>query len=72
MLKGEDMASLYKKDNGIYMLAVSFQKKRVTRSLGTKCIKEAKYAAPFVESEIYRDILDGRIKLTIINHLTNN
>ena len=56
MLKGEDMASLCKKDNGIFMLAVSFQKKRVIRSLGTKCIKKAKYAAPFVESEIYRDI----------------
>ena len=54
------MASLYRKDNGIYMLAVCFQKERVIRSLGTKSKEEATHAAPSMEKEILREILNGR------------
>ena len=56
------MASIYPKNNGIYQLSVSFQGKRLTKSLGTRSKETAKSIAPAMEKEIYAELINGRQK----------
>ena len=46
------MASIYKRENGVYYLAVTFQKKRQIRSLGTRSLKTARVLAQIMEKNI--------------------
>ena len=56
------MASIYPKNNGLYQLSVTFQGKRLTRSLGTRTKETAKLLAPEVEKEIYAELINGKQK----------
>ncbi len=56
------MASIYHKKNGLYQLSVTFQGKRLTRSLGTRSKETAKLIAPEVEKEIYAVLINGNTK----------
>jgi len=56
------MASIYPKNNGIYQLSVSFQGKRLTKSLGTRSKETAKSIAPAMEKEIYAELINGKQK----------
>ena len=56
------MASIYPKNNGLYQLSVTFQGKRLTRSLGTRSKEMAKLIAPEVEKEIYAELINGKQK----------
>ena len=56
------MASIYPKNNGLYQLSVTFQGKRLTRSLGTRSKEMAKLLAPEVEKEIYAELINGKQK----------
>ena len=56
------MASIYPKNNGLYQLSVTFQGKRLTRSLGTRSKEAAKLIAPEVEKEIYAELINGKQK----------
>jgi len=51
------MASIYKRENGVYYLAVTFQKKRQIRSLGTRSLKTARVLAKRVEKNILLSLL---------------
>ena len=53
------MASLYTK-RGIYYLSVKYNKKRLTRSLGTKDPETAKQIRPLVERELLLELLNDR------------
>ena len=56
------MASIYPKKNGLYQISVTFQGRRLTRSLGTRSKEAAKLIAPEVEKEIYVDLINGKQK----------
>ena len=56
------MASIYPKNNGLYQLSVTFQGKRLTRSLGTRSKETAQLIAPEVEKEIYAELINGKQK----------
>ena len=53
------MASVYRKSTGVYYLAVSFQNKRITRSLGTRSLETAKKLTPQIEKQILSEHING-------------
>ena len=53
------MASVYRKSTGVYYLAVSFQNKRITRSLGTRSLETAKKLTPQIEKQILSELING-------------
>ena len=54
------MASVYRKSTGVYYLAVSFQNKRITRSLGTCSLETAKKLTPLIEKQILSELINGK------------
>jgi len=48
------MASLYSRSNGMYYLAVTFQGKRIIRSLGTRSKSLANELVPILELKCTR------------------
>ena len=56
------MASVYRKHTGVYYLAVTFQNKRITRSLGTHSLKPAKQLIPQIEKRILAELINGKEK----------
>ena len=56
------MASLYTRENGVYYLSISFQGKRIIRSLGTRSKSIAMELIPDIERAIYCELLQGRKK----------
>ena len=54
------MSSCYRKPSGIYYLAVTFQNKRIIRSLGTCSYETAKKLAPQIEKQILFEIINGK------------
>ena len=59
------MASLYSRSNGVYYLAVTFQGKRIIRSLGTRSKSLANELVPILEREMYHELLEGKKKKNI-------
>ena len=59
------MASLYSRSNGVYHLAVTFQGKRIIRSLGTRSKSLANELVPILEREMYHELLEGKKKKNI-------
>ena len=59
------MASLYTRENGVYYLAVTFQGKRIIRSLGTRSKSLANELVPILEREMYHELLEGKKKKNI-------
>ncbi len=59
------MASLYTRENGVYYLSISFQGKRIIRSLGTRSKSIAMELIPDIERAIYCELLQGRKKKEI-------
>ena len=59
------MASLYTRENGVYYLAVTFQGKRIIRSLGTHSKSLANELVPILEREMYHELLEGKKKKNI-------
>jgi len=57
------MASLYSRSNGVYYLAVTFQGKRIIRSLGTRSKSLANELVPILEREMYPKVKYLRIDL---------
>ena len=53
------MASVYRKKTGIYYVSVMFQRKRITRSLGTRSYKTARKLISQVEKQILSDMING-------------
>ena len=53
------MASIYPKNNGLYQLSVTFQGKRLTRSLGTRSKEAAQLIAPEIEKGLAIDLLEA-------------
>ena len=53
------MASVYRKPSGIYYLAVTFQNKRIIRSLGTRSSETAKKLIPQIEKQILSELING-------------
>ena len=53
------MASVYRKPSGIYYLAVTFQNKRIIRSLGTRSYETAKKLIPQIEKQILSELING-------------
>ena len=51
------MASLYSRSNGVYYLAVTFQGKRIIRSLGTRSKSLANELVPILEREMYPKVI---------------
>ena len=54
------MASCYRKPSGIYYLAVTFQHKRIIRSLGTRSYETAKKLTPQIEKQILSELINGK------------
>ena len=54
------MASFYRKPSGIYYLAVTFQHKRIIRSLGTRSYETAKKLTPQIEKQILSELINGK------------
>ena len=66
------MASLYTRENGVYYLSISFQGKRIIRSLGTRSKSIAMELIPDIERAIYCELLQGRKKReTPLSNLQN-
>ena len=57
------MAFLYSRSNGMYYLAVTFQGKRIIRSLGTRSKSLANELVPILEREMYPKVKYLRIDL---------
>ena len=53
------MASVYRKKTGVYYISVMFQRKRITRSLGTRSYKTARKLISQVEKQILSDMING-------------
>ena len=53
------MASVYRKKTGVYYMSVMFQRKRITRSLGTRSYKTARKLISQVEKQILSDMING-------------
>ena len=53
------MASVYRKKTGVYYISVMFQRKRITRSLGTHSYKTARKLISQVEKQILSDMING-------------
>ena len=53
------MASVYRKKTGVYYISVMFQRKRITRSLGTRSYKIARKLISQVEKQILSDMING-------------
>ena len=56
------MASIYPKNNGLYQLSVTFQGKRLTKSLGTRSKETAQLIAPEIEKTIFAELINGKQK----------
>ena len=54
------MASVYRKKTGVYYISVMFQRKRITRSLGTRSYKTARKLIPQVEKQILSNLINGK------------
>ena len=54
------MASVYRKKTGVYYISVMFQRKRITRSLGTRSYKTARKLIPLVEKQILSNLINGK------------
>ena len=54
------MASVYRKKTGMYYISVMFQRKRITRSLGTRSYKIARKLIPQVEKQILSNLINGK------------
>ena len=53
------MASVYRKKTGVYYISVMFQRKRITRSLGTRSYQTARKLIPQVEKQILSGMING-------------
>ena len=51
------MASVYRKETGVYYISVMFQNKRITRSLGTRSYHIARKLIPQAEQDILTELL---------------
>ena len=56
------MASLYKKQSGVYYLSLCYDGQRLTRSLGTRSYDVAKRIRLKVESNLLNEILYGPVE----------
>ena len=56
------MASVYRKNTGVYYISVMFQNKRITRSLGTRSYKTARKVISQVEKQILSELVEGKQK----------
>ena len=56
------MASLYKKQSGVYYLSVCYDGQRLTKSLGTRSYNVAKKIRLKVESNLLNEILFGPVR----------
>jgi hypothetical protein len=56
------MASLYKKQSGVYYLSLCYDGNRLTRSLGTRSYDVAKRIRLKVESNLLNEILYGPVE----------
>ena len=54
------MASVYRKKTGVYYISVMFQRKRITRSLGTSSYQNARKLIPVVEKQLLAEIIEGK------------
>ena len=61
------MDSLYSRSNGVYYLAVTFQGKRIIRSLGTRSKSLANELVPILEREMYHELVEGKKKRTFVS-----
>ena len=66
------MASVYRKNTGIYYISVMFQNKRITRSLGTRSYKTARKVISQVEKQILSELVEGEEECTTLILPVNN
>jgi len=59
------MASLYKRPNGVYYLSVSFQGRRISKSMGTKSKSLALELFAATERDAYSQLINGKEKKDI-------
>jgi len=56
----DTMASVYRKNNGTYYISVMFQRKRLTRSLGTSSYQNVRKLIPIIEKQLLAEIIEGK------------